>query len=263
MKGRVMDQRQVSMFSQELKELIDPKHPLCRLSSQMPWGEIDRGFDGYYHYTGRPAKPVRLMVSLLILKQVYDLSDEEVTQRWVENPYYQFFSGESVFQWKLPVHPTDLVYFRKRIGEEGVKKILQISIDLHGRKAEEKEVVVDTTVQEKNITFPTDVKLYRKIIDNCVRIAEEKDIVLRQSYKRTVKKLLLVQRFRNHHKNKKKAVAAQRKLKTIAGRLVRELYRKLPDPGEYEERLVLFDKILSQERDSQDKVYSMSRRCTV
>jgi transposase, IS5 family len=163
------------------------------------------------------------MVSLLILKQLYNLSDESVVARWVENPYYQLFSGETIFQWKFPVHPTDLVHFRKRIGKKGVEKILQVSIDLHGRKAKEKEVLIDTTVQEKNITFPTDSKLYRKIINHCVEIAGKERISLRQSYKRTVKQLLRDLRFMHHPKNRKKARTAVRKLKTIAGRLIREL----------------------------------------
>ncbi|MGM0382091.1 MAG: transposase [Thermodesulfobacteriota bacterium] len=116
------------------------------------------------------------------MKQLYNLSDESMVDRWIENPYFQFFSGETVFQWSFPCHSTDLVYFRKRIAEQGVQKIFQVSIDLHGKKAKEKEVVVDTTVQEKNITFPTDTKLYKRIIEHCVSIAEKEAIELRQSY---------------------------------------------------------------------------------
>ncbi|MBW2003163.1 MAG: hypothetical protein JRI72_00905 [Deltaproteobacteria bacterium] len=97
------------------------------------------------------------------------------------------------------------MYFRKRIGGEGVKKIFQVSIDLHGKKAKEQEVLVDTTVQEKNITFPTDTKLYTRIIAHCVGIAKKARIILRQSYRRTTNKLMLAQRFRNHPKNRKKA----------------------------------------------------------
>jgi IS5 family transposase len=199
------------------------------------------------------------MVSLLILKQLYNLSDETIVERWIENPYFQFFSGESLFQWNFPCHPTDLVYFRKRIGEDGVEKIFQVSIELHGKKAKEKEVLVDTTVQEKNITFPTDTKLYKRIIEHCVAIAEKEAIVLRQSYRRTTKKLILAQRFRRHPKNRKKARAAQRKLKTIAGRLVREIERKLPASSlvRYSQKISLFRKILKQKKDSTNKIYSI------
>ena len=259
MKGKPPNPSQLHLLKQPLTNLINPKHPLCTLTKRIPWKEIEHHFSGLYANTGRPAKPIRLMVSLLILKQLYDLSDEAMIDRWVENPYFQFFSGETVFQWEFPCHPTDLVYFRKRIGEEGVEKIFKISIELHGKRAQEKEVLVDTTVQEKNITFPTDTKLYTRIIAHCVGIATKERITLRQSYRRTTKKLMLTQRFRNHPKNRKKAVAAQRKLKTIAGRLVRELERKLPASslGRYSREIALFQKILEQKRNSTNKIYSI------
>ena len=119
--------------------------------------------------------------------------------------------------------------------------------------------MIDTTVQEKNITFPTDTKLYRRIIEHCLNIAKEEDIQLRQSYRRTSKKLILAQRFRKHPKNRKKALAAQRKLKTISGRLVRELKRKLPASAmaRHEKRIEIFDKLLKQKKDSKDKIYSI------
>ncbi len=259
MKGKSPDPSQLSFLSQHLEDLVNPKHPLCKLSKRIPWDDIEKHFSDLYHHSGRPAKPIRLMVSLLILKQLYNLSDESIVERWLENPYYQFFSGETLFQWQFPCHPTDLVYFRKRIGEQGVKKILEVSIDLHGKKAKESEVLVDTTVQEKNITFPTDTKLYKRVIEHCVNIAMKEGITLRQSYKRTTKKLMLAQRFRNHPKNRKKALAAQRKLKTIAGRLVRELERKLPAASllTYAGDIEIYQRILNQKKKSKNKIYSI------
>jgi len=259
MKGCSPDPNQLSFLSQMLRDQLNPKHPLYVLSEKMPWREIEKDLSVFYSHTGQSAKPIRLMVALLILKQLYNLSDESVVARWVENPYYQFFSGETVFQWKFPVHPTDLVHFRKRIGKEGVEKILQVSIDLHGKKAKENEVLVDTTVQEKNITFPIDSKQYRKIIDYCVKIARKEGITLRQSYRRTVKKLLRDLRFMHHPKNRTKANAAVRKLKTIAGRLLRELYRKLSAEqlSVYVPQLELFDRMLKQQKGDSNKIYSL------
>jgi transposase, IS5 family len=120
-------------------------------------------------------------------------------------------------------------------------------------------VLIDTTVQEKNITFPTDTKLHKKIIDKCNSIAEKEGIKQRQTYKRTVKQLMIDQRFRNHPKRKKKANAAARKIKTIAGRLVRELERKLPEYQliYYQDVIGIFNKILSQERNDKNKIYSI------
>jgi IS5 family transposase len=171
----------------------------------------------------------------------------------------QQFCGVNQFQWQLPCDPSDLSYFRKRIGEEGVQKILEASIAIHGKKALEAEVTVDTTVQEKNITFPTDSKLHRKIIEKCRKIAEKENIELRRSYTRTVKKLIKNQRFSSHPKNRKRAMKARRELKTIAGRLVRELNRKLPVELQklYHEQLERFEKVLAQKRNSKEKIYSL------
>jgi IS5 family transposase len=259
MKGLSPDQNQPSFLSPMLRDQLNPKHPLCLLSEKMPWDALEKELSLYYSKRGQRAKPIRLMVSLLILKQLHNLSDESVVARWVENPYYQFFSGETVFQWKFPIHPTDLVYFRKRIGKLGVEKIFQVSIELHGKKAKEKEVLIDSTVQEKNITFPTDSKLYIKIIKHCVKIAEKEGVVLRQNYRLTVKKHLLDLRFMHHPKNRKKARSAVKKLKTIAGRLIRELHRKL-DPFtlvNYLEQLALFERVLHQQKKDSNKIYSI------
>lgn len=265
MKGKSPDPSQLSLLPQRLEDLVNPRHPLYKLSKRIPWDDIEKYFSDLYHQSGRPAKPIRLMVSLLILKQLYNLSDESIVERWVENPYYQFFSAETVFQWEFPCHPRDLVYFRKRIGKKGVEKILKVSIALHGKKAKESEMLVDTMVQEKNITFPTDTKLYKRVIEHCVSIARKESIELRQSYKGTSKKLMLDQRFRNHPRNKKKALSAQRKLKTIAGRLVRELERKLPAASllKYAKEIEVYQRILNQEKKSKKKsTASMSPKFT-
>ena len=106
-----------------LNEQCDPRHPLRKLGERIPWRDFEEAFGEYYSEEGRPAKPVRLMVGLLLLKQMYDQSDEDVVERWVENPYWQQFCGMSDFQWQLPCDPSDLVYFRQRIGEQGVTLI--------------------------------------------------------------------------------------------------------------------------------------------
>jgi IS5 family transposase len=259
MKGKSPDHRQLDMFNQRLADQLNPKHPLYLLGNAIPWDELDHEFSELYSTVGRNAHPIRLMVGLLILKQLRNLSDESVVERWVENGYYQYFCGEAFFIWKFPCHPTDLVLFRKRIGEKGVEKILQISIELHGSKAKEQELLIDSTVQEKNITFPTDTKLYERISKKCVSIAAKESLKLRQTYKRTLKKLILAQRFRNHPKNYKKARKAAQKLKTIAGRLTRELKRKLPVDTfqHYSSLFDIFDRVLDQVRNSSRKVYSL------
>ncbi len=164
--------------------------------------------------------PIRKMVGSMLLKQTYNLGDETFVARWIENPYWSRFTrdGETYFQYDNPYDPSDFVHFRKRIGEEGAQKILKLSISLFDSKeVDEKKVLFGTTVQEKNITFSTDSKLHKKIIEGCLKIAEKENIKLRQRYTRIVKQLMIDQRFREHPKREKKANAAARKLKTIAG----------------------------------------------
>ena len=259
MQKRSRNPQQQSMFS-GLEEMLNPKDPLYQLARKIPWEELQRGFSKYYVEFGRPAKETRLMISLLILKQIYDLGDEDLVKQWTQNPYWQYLGGQEQFQWKLPCDPSEMSHFRKRIGEEGVQRIFKLSVDLHGNKdVAEAEVVVDTTVQEKNITFPTDTKLYRKVAAKCIEIARDENIELRRSYRRTIPKLIFAQRGRNRPRGYKKAIKAQRKLKTIAGRLVREIERKLPvqQQERYAEQLNLFKRVLEQQRSDKNKIYSL------
>jgi len=259
MKGTLPDQRQSQFLMLGLKEMLNPKEGLYQLTEAIPWEEFEKEFEKYYVNFGRPAKPIRLMVALHLLKHLYNKGDETVVAEWPQQPYWQYFSGEKEFQWKLPVEPSDMVHFRKRIGKAGVEKILQMSARLHGKRAEEKEVVIDTTTQEKNITFPTDAKLYRRIAEHCVKIARKEGIPLRQSYKRVVKQCVMAQRLRKHPRYGKEAVKATRKLKTIAGRLVREIERKMAKSAhlEYAKRLEIYHKVLEQRREDKNKIYSL------
>jgi IS5 family transposase len=258
MKGNHIDSAQTSLF-QTLEELLNPSEALYQLSNKIPWEELEKEFSLLYSETGRPSKPIRLMISLLLLKQLYNLGDETVVSAWVHNPYWQYFSGYKTFQWHFPIEPTDLVHFRKRIGKEGLEKIFKMSISLHGKNSKEKEVVIDTTVQEKNITYPTDVKLHKKIIDKCVKIAKKEGIQLRQSYRRISKQLVIDQRGNRSKNGKAKAKKSAKKLRTIAGRLTREIRRKLSKETlqKYETELKLFTQVLAQQKGDQNKIYSL------
>jgi IS5 family transposase len=154
------------------------------------------------------------MVRLLILKHIRDLSDESVVEQWSENNYYQYFCGEQEFQPHVPCEASEPVHFRHRIGKEGVELILRESIRINGKDSNDKDVYIDTTVREKNITFPTDDKLAKKIIRRCRKMAERNGLELRQSYRRILKDLSYNQRFRNHPRNKGKAGKADKKVRT-------------------------------------------------
>jgi len=248
---------QLSFLQPGLKEQLSNKHPLYVLAEVINWALFEESFRKHYKENfGRPAKPIRLMTALLMLKHIRNLSDESVVEQWSENAYYQYFSGAQTFTAKAPCEASELVHFRNRIGAEGVELILKESIRINGKDGKEDKASIDTTVQEKNITYPTDSKLHRKIIKKCLAIAEKEGIVLRQSYSRTLKKLGIDQRFRNHPKNGAKARKADKKVKTIAGRFVRELQRKL-QPESYKTDLELFDRVLRQKRQDKNKVYSL------
>lgn len=252
---------QLGMFS-GLADQLDQKHPLFLLSHKIDWSVFEDAFKIYYSETmGKPSKPIRLMVALLILKYVRSLSDESVVAQWAENLYYQYFSGEHHFQPTVPCVPTELIAFRQRIGEAGVELILKESIRVNEPpdNGGVSVVSVDTTVQEKNITYPTDDKLYKKIIVKCWKIADKEGIDLRQSYTRTVKKLSQAQRFKNTKSGAKDARKANKKIRVIAGRLVRELARKLSlnSLGIYLKDLKLYQRVLSQQRSDSNKIYSL------
>lgn len=251
------NQHQRSLFF-SFSDTLNQKHPLYILANKIQWEVFEKAFAPLYSADmGRPAKPIRLMVGLLMLKHIRNLSDEMVVEEWSENIYFQYFTGESSFAAGFPCEASELVHFRKRIGESGAELILKESIRINGKDAEDPNVNIDTTVQEKNITFPTDAKLHKKIIQKCKDIAEKEEIELRQSYSRVLKKLSRDQRFRNHPKNKAKAKKADKKVKAIAGRLVRELERKLTPSSQYQSDLALFLQILSQKKDSKKKIYSI------
>lgn len=254
---------QVGFFN-SLQDQLDQKHPLYLLANLINWSLFEDRFKKYYsEKMGKPAKPIRLMVALLILKQVRNLSDENLVEQWSENLYYQYFCGEQFFQPHIPCVPTELVAFRQRIGEQGVELILQESIRVNKPPKDDENlgavVSVDTTVQEKNITYPTDDKLYKKIIKKCWIIADIEGLDLRQSYRQVMKRLGNEQRFKHTKRGAKLARKANRKVRIIAGRLVREIARKLPLErlGANLKALKLYQRVLSQQRSDSEKVYSL------
>jgi IS5 family transposase len=246
---------QTDLFRPLLIDFINLNHELVHLSAKIDWAVFEQEFSSLYSSTGTPSKPIRLMSGLLILKQMYNLGDETLIPSWIANPYFQYFCGEVHFQHSKPCDPSDLVHFRKRIGTKGIEKIFQQSMLIHGSQIEEKEICVDTSAQEKNITFPTDVKLHVKIIKKCNRISLKEGLLQRQTYTRTVKDLLIQSRFAHHPKRKKEARKAQRKIKTIAWRLVRELERNAAE--KHQSEIDLFKQVLNQQRHQSNKIYSL------
>lgn len=261
MLGKSPDQDQRDMFRPLLTDFIDVDHELVLLAEKIDWSHFETQFSKYYSHTGQPGMPIRFSVGCLLLKRLYDLGDETLAKVWVMNPYMQYFTGEAHFRHDFPCDPSDFVHFRKRIGECGVEMIFAHSVALHGKDGHTKGQMSDTTVQENNTTFPTDAKLAKKIIENCNKIAKREDVAQRQSYKRVSKQLLRDTYNAKHPKRGKKAKRAREKLKTIAGRLIRELRRELPQQKlcQYQEELSRFEKVIAQQRGDKDKIYSLHK----
>ena len=259
--GKIDKNPQLEIFKVPLKHFINEGHELVLLSRKINWEQLESELSVYYcEDNGRPSIPIRTIAGIVLLKRIYDQSDESILDRWVENPYWQYFCGEVYFCHQLPFDRTELIKFRKRIGEEGSEQLLKMSVQLFPQKeVQDDEVLIDTTVQEKNITYPTDVKLQKKIIEKCRKIACKERITLRQSYRRELKQLMIDQRFHSHPRRKKKARAAARRIKVIAGRAVREVEREM-DKGKrerYSSQLDIFNKVLAQEKNSSNKIYSL------
>ena len=186
------------LFLSQLSQIINLSHPLCRLSETINWQRLVEKIDILYtEGVGQPPLPTRLMAGLHYLKYTFDESDETLVERWVENPYWQYFCGYEYLQHELPCDPTSLTRWRKRVGDKLdvlLEETLLVAQEIKALKRTAlKHVNVDTTVQEKAITFPTDAKLYQKMRVKLVREAQKQGIHLRQSYRFVGKKALIMQ----------------------------------------------------------------------
>jgi len=252
---------QTSFFGTDLLLQLDSRDSLIQLSQVIPWSDFDAVFAKHYSKdSGAPSKPIRLMVGLLLLKQLESLSDERVVLQFKQNPYYQVFCGLTEFSRKLPCDSTELVKFRQRIGKHGIERIFKMSVALHGKQALEDTVNIDTTVQEKNITYPTDAKLAIKIINRLNKIAKVHGIQQRRTYRKEVKALRLQIRHFRHPKRRSPAKKALKRLRTIAGILIREHRRRLPKYAlfeVYQKDFLLYERVLKQQPKDKNKIYSL------
>lgn len=261
---RESEQPQRELFQVELKQLIDLRHPLVQLGMRIDWASFELALGATYHPTqGAPGISTRLMVALHYLKYQHDLSDENVVAHWIENPYWQHFSGQQFFQHQLPIEASSMTRWRKRLGEAGAEQMLRATIETGIkmgaiRPAQLKRINVDTTVQTKAIRFPTDARLYNRCRERLVKTARGEGIKIKQSYQHTGKKLLLdVSRYA-HARQMKRARAATRKLRTNLGRVMREIERQVITPTEkLAELLQIAHQIHAQQRYDKNKVYSV------
>jgi len=255
------------LFRHRLENLIDTRHELVKLSKLIDWQHFDAQWGDFFCEVGRPAIATRLIAGLHYLKHTYGLSDEQVVRRWSENPYWQYFCGERYFQHELPLNPSSLTRWRQRLGEKGVESLLSATIaaaiESKAVKARDmKRITVDTTVQEKAIAFPTDSRLYNRARQRLVRLAKAHDMPLRQSYVRVGPRLLFQNNRYGHARQLRRQRRTTSKLKTVLGRVYRDIERRLAEQPEsvqaaFAEPMALTKRLLDQLRHDKKKLYAL------
>lgn len=251
------------LFQAHFSQILNPAHPLIRLADQIDWPSFEVAFaDCYSEDLGAPGKAARLMVGMHYLKYTFDESDESVVDRWVENPYWQYFCGFTHMQHEAPIDPSSLSRWRKRVGAERLERLLKETIDLavrekHLAKRDLQQVTIDTTVQEKNITYPTDSKLLYTAIGKLGAAAKAYGVTLRQSYIRVGKRAVTKAGRYAHARQFKRMRKQLRKLRTWVGRLIRDIRRKVGDvPERLETILAKAERLRNQQPQDSGKVYS-------
>ncbi len=219
------------LFRARLDQIIDMRHELVQLADTIDWNWIDEQVADRFSDTGRPGTETRFMVGLLVLKHIYHLSDEGVCERWVYDPYFQYFTGEAFFQHRFPHERSGLSHWRQRIGDK-LEVLLQESLRVAHETGALKprhltRISVDTTVQPKNVTFPTDAKLMHKAVVMLGRLAKRHGVRLRQSYVRVAKRAVIMAGRYAHAKQFKRHHRELRFLRTRLGRLIRDIRRKI------------------------------------
>ena len=244
-------------FRARIDQMIDLRHPLAVLASRMPWQELEARVAHLFvrkahagvampdldlfgekpqrqasrSNAGRPRVPLRIMISLLYLKHAFNESDEGVVARWADTPRWQFFSGQSYYEDRVPCDATTLVKFRKLLGEEGVEELLAqtitVAVELKLIKPQElNRVIVDSTVQEKAIAHPTDSRLLETARIKLVDAAKAAGISLKQTFAKEGAQLSRQAGRYAHARQFKRMRRAIKRQRTIVGRLSREMDRK-------------------------------------
>lgn len=256
------------LFQQPLAELINLEHPLVKLAVLIDWSVFETRWAEFFpSTTGRPASSPRLIAGLLYLQHTFACSDDDLIRTWVENPYWQHFCGETYFQQEPPINPSSLTRWRQRVGEEGVEWLLTETIAAARRgkvvKAKSFEkIIVDTTVMEKAIAYPTDSRLLERGRQHLVKLAETLGIRLRQNYNREAPRLAVKVGRYAHAKQYRRMKATLKSLRTLVGRVWRDIDRKRNLRDEQQNAkaasiLARVKRLLEQKPKDKNKLYSL------
>ncbi len=255
---------QSHLFKPLLRDIVSPRHAMVKLADAIDWKSFEDGLQEYFCAdNGRPSCPVRLMVALHYLKSASGMSDEAVLDEWLENPYWQYFTGGIYFEHEYPTDQSTMSRWRKRLSKSGAEQMLEESLKTGLRegfikKTELNRVNVDSTVQEKAVRYPTDARLYDRMRERLVKSARKNGVELRQTYERVGKKVLRSQSGYAKANQFKRARKSTRQLKTFLGRVVRDIERKITTPDtELQHLLELGKRLLTQKRTDKQKLYSI------
>jgi len=219
------------LFRARLDQIINMKHELVRLAQTIDWPWIDGEVAACFSGEGRPGLPTRFMVGLLLLKQMYGLSDEQVCERWVHDPYFQYFTGAEFFAHAFPHERSGISHWRKRIGDKLDALLAETLRVAHASGALKPQdlarITVDTTVQPKAVTHPTDAKLMLRAIEKLGAQAKAEGVKLRQSYARLAKRAAQMAQRYVHAKQFRRANRELKFLRIRLGRLIRDIARKI------------------------------------
>ncbi len=256
------------LFRARLDQILNMNHELVRLARTIDWPVLEARFGAVYcDGPGMPPLPTRLMAGLAILKHTFNLSDEVLCARWIENPYFRYLCGEEFFRHALPFDRSSMTRWRSRMGEERIVALLQESLSIAVKTGamkptDTRQVIVDTTVQPKNVMFPTDAKLIHRPRERLVRLAKRAELDLRQTYVRVGKLALIKHQRYAHAKQFKRANKALRRLRTYLGRTVRDISRQIAGDAEldalFKWSLYQVSTVLEQrQRQRGRKIYSL------
>ena len=241
-------QIQGNLVLPQLSSMLDSKNELYQLSNQIDWNSMQDQISVNYSEKGRPSIPIRCLIGLQIVKFFKGLSDRAVLKEFEENPYVQYFCGFSEFQKSAPCTDATMSIFRKKIGASGAEVIFQESVNIHELDIKSMNTIADTTVACKNITYPTDVKLLSKAAEYLHKIAKKHNIKLNNTYKHQINKLKKTLRFENTLRKTKEWRKSKSKLRTLIGRIYREIKRKMniEQCKETQKQMDLIQKVLNQ-----------------